>query len=443
VPALSAAGAAVATPAIEEAQQQLEELQQQLADAQRQRDLRLRQARQDVALLPKGERKARLMLLEAAELTGLPVEKLAAMEPPQVQAVARKARKAAKKQSRAATAKLRKLARVAGGGAAGAVLDKLFAAAASGKDPVWRQACAALSGKERKALAAAGVDLESYRRQIAERAAGGTAASSEEDSDGDGDEQGEEEAVEEAAAAAAAAGSAQQQQQQDEAATEAAVAAHGGHFLRSCDASSPASASAAAAGQQEQDPLWFWERSQRQQRGAADPAASPQQQQQRVPGSLSGGGSSRLSPLHYEVEAFAARATPTVAEANAVQQAVLAIDAAARSLWPHSRTALFGSQVRCRLRCLGASKLLLLLGRFSPSLCLLLPDLQYPSNHLSHHPSIAAWLACSAAGHGAGAAGQRPRHCCAGGGRHPGASWHRLHQGAAQAAVGAAGGFAG
>lgn len=52
--------------------------------------------------------------------------------------------------------------------------------------------------------------------------------------------------------------------------------------------------------------------------------------------------SSRHAPAVHATPR-AAHVTP---QAEAVQSAVMAVDAAARELWPHSRVALFGSQVR-------------------------------------------------------------------------------------------------
>ena len=131
---------------------------------------------------------------------------------------------------------------------------------------------------------------------------------------------------------------------------DAATTATGGHYLRSCDAAAAAAAAAggpsagaraAAAGGAVPPPDAFFF-------GAAPERA--------VPGS---GGSAEaaaalppapippapLSPLHHEMAAFAAAATPTPAEVAGVQAAVAAVDQAARELWPQSQTVLFGSQV--------------------------------------------------------------------------------------------------
>ena len=51
------------------------------------------------------------------------------------------------------------------------------------------------------------------------------------------------------------------------------------------------------------------------------------------------------SALHYELLRFAAAATPTPAEAAAVEQGVKAVAAMTRRLWPQAVTTLFGSQV--------------------------------------------------------------------------------------------------
>ena len=52
-----------------------------------------------------------------------------------------------------------------------------------------------------------------------------------------------------------------------------------------------------------------------------------------------------VSPPFFQVEAFARHAHPTPPEMELLSKAMAAIDSAARGLWPHARTKLFGSQV--------------------------------------------------------------------------------------------------
>ena len=52
-----------------------------------------------------------------------------------------------------------------------------------------------------------------------------------------------------------------------------------------------------------------------------------------------------VAPPSYQVEAFARHAHPTPPEMELLSKGMAAIDSAARGLWPHARTKLFGSQV--------------------------------------------------------------------------------------------------
>ena len=52
-----------------------------------------------------------------------------------------------------------------------------------------------------------------------------------------------------------------------------------------------------------------------------------------------------VSPPSFQVEAFARHAHPTPPEMELLSKGMAAIDSAARGLWPHARTKLFGSQV--------------------------------------------------------------------------------------------------
>lgn len=66
---------------------------------------------------------------------------------------------------------------------------------------------------------------------------------------------------------------------------------------------------------------------------AMDPAAVPAARPSQSP-----------TPLHVEIMELAKRATPSAMEISAVQAAVRAVDLAARTIWPHARAVLFGSQ---------------------------------------------------------------------------------------------------
>lgn len=256
--------------------------------------------------------------------------------------------------------------------AAADVLDRLVEAASGGSDEAWAAAVGQLSEAERAALAPQG-DLEQYRQGLAARAAGGDLRGGEAEEPLSGSEAWEPGSEEEEEGS-------DYGEEGEEEESDWSTASEG-------EEEEGAAAGPSAAGQQ---PSFFWERAQHAQRA--------QRTQQ------------GFSPLHFEVEAFAQRATPThqevgavlywclqvlgsrlaspdvqvafccvwvalhrltvflharvikstccfhpiemAVQAEAVQSAVLAVDAAARELWPHSRVALFGSQVQRSLQLL-------------------------------------------------------------------------------------------
>ncbi|KAL4428251.1 hypothetical protein ABPG75_002340 [Micractinium tetrahymenae] len=345
-----------------------------------------------VQQLPPAQCKREQRWLEAAEASGLPLSEVKRISKAQLGKLSKQARKQAAKGAKAAK-KLSAKQRRAAAATAQAALDRLFDAAVSGDAAAWAAACAGLSEEEREALATREVDLEDYRRKIAAAAklpgadsalqAAAGSGSGEEVEQAEAAQEAGDEREEEAAAPsgsdwepgsseegeassgndASVAGSSEDEGSGEEdagsssedeggsdgdeeaaaAAAEAAAAAHGGHYLRSCDREAAAAAAVAAGvpaapggGEEAQ---WFWERQQARQRHAQQ-----QPQQQARPEAQRQGPPQQLSPLHYEVESFAEGATPTRQEVEAVQAAVLAVSEVARSLWPHSRTALFGSQ---------------------------------------------------------------------------------------------------
>lgn len=262
--------------------------------------------------------------------------------------------------------------------AAADVLDRLVEAASGGSDEAWAAAVGQLSEAERAALAPQG-DLEQYRQGLAARAAGGDLRGGEAEEPLSGSEAWEPGSEEEEEGS-------DYGEEGEEEESDWSTASEG-------EEEEGAAAGPSAAGQQ---PSFFWERAQHAQRA--------QRTQQ------------GFSPLHFEVEAFAQRATPThqevgavlywclqvlgsrlaspdvqvafccvwvalhrltvflharvikstccfhpiemAVQAEAVQSAVLAVDAAARELWPHSRVALFGSQVQRSLQLAASPDLL-------------------------------------------------------------------------------------
>ena len=180
--------------------------------------------------------------------------------------------------------------------AAAAALDRLFEAAARGSELAWQAALGQLSPLERAALEAKGVDLEKYRQGLAARAPGGDGetgqaggaeegssggSSEEEGSEGEGSSGDEEASSSEAE---------EEEEEEEEEEAGSSETEEGSEWSTASESEGeeeeePAAARGAAA----RPPTRFWER--RQQRGQQG-----------------------FSPLHFEVDAFAQRATPTQEE---------------------------------------------------------------------------------------------------------------------------------
>ena len=166
--------------------------------------------------------------------------------------------------------------------AAADVLDRLFEVASGGSDEAWAAAVGQLSEAERAALASQGVELEQYRQGLAARALGGDAGGLGSEREGGGGKEEEEEGEEPLS------GSEEEADYDEEERSEWSTASEG-------EEEEAAAAGPSAARQQ---PSFFWERAQHAQRA--------QRTQQ------------GFSPLHFEVEAFAQRATPTQQEVGTV-----------------------------------------------------------------------------------------------------------------------------
>lgn len=181
--------------------------------------------------------------------------------------------------------------------AAAAALDRLFEVAADGSAAAWHAAAEGLSDMERSALAAKGVDLEKYRQGLAARVAGGAgeAGSGGEDgsaSDGDSsEEEGEEEEEEEGLSSDEEASGSEGEEEEGSDWSPGSEGEEEGSEWETASESEEEEEEAepAAGGAGAQPPSFFWERRQQQ-------------------------GQQGFSPLHFEVEAFAQRATPTQAE---------------------------------------------------------------------------------------------------------------------------------
>lgn len=275
-----------------------------------------------VPQLPPSQARRELRRIAVVELTGRPMSDVRQLSKAQLSKLLKEAKRGTAAGEKQASAKQRRAAAAT----AQAALDRLFEPALGGDAAAWEAACAGLSQEERDALALREVDLEDYRRKIAAAAKlpgvdsvlqaagasedGGSDAGEEEEegparsgsrlgaglsegaSSSDDERMGGGSAQDEAAAAAVA----------------AAAAAHGGHYLRSCDAEAAAAAatgvpSAPGDGEEAQ---WFWEQQQARQRQSQVRPTRPERRQQ--------GPAQPLSPLHFEVEAFAERATPTTQE---------------------------------------------------------------------------------------------------------------------------------
>eukprot|EP00887_Chlorella_sp_A99_P004854 scaffold4.g4854.t1 len=271
---------------------------------------------------PKGQDPAKRQARhrQTAEALGLSLEEFDGMTEEEVRALKRVAKKVKK-----AAARRR-------GKDAQELLDRLFEAAAgappagAGAAPVpardlpaaWAAACAELTSEQRRLLADHGVDLDQYFAEVILRQGAGQPGAAEaeaEEEEEEGEEEGEEVEVEVEVEAAAA--------------PQGAAAGPPPLFFEAAAAEPAAPApQAQPASPPPQAPQW----------------QQQQQQQQQGQEQGQGQGAPPLSPLHFEVEAFAAAATPTAAEVAGVAAAVGAVDAAARGLWPGSTTVLFGSQ---------------------------------------------------------------------------------------------------